>query len=218
MAVQRSRGWCSGGWMVLALLVAGAGACDRTAVPGEEGQGAPAGQVAGLSQEDQLILASAKLGLPPATFTAADLPDPESAGARELQHFCTACHALPSPATHSATDWPAVLRRMWLRMGKLGGGLTVPVPETGDRIIILEYVMANALEVSTENLPDAPGRDRFEALCGQCHELPDPRQHSPADWLVVVRRMGSHMNDLLGQMLSAEDLQAVVQYLERVSS
>lgn len=202
-----------GGAAGIALTVLLVTGCEP---PASGDQAEPADQAAALTPSDALILASAKVALPPEGLSPADLPDPQSAGAQELQHFCTACHALPSPTSHSATDWPAVVRRMWLRMGRLQG-YTVPVPETGDRIVMLEYLMNNALKVSAQDLPDAPGRDRFEALCSQCHELPDPKQHSAADWLVVVRRMGTHMSDLLGQTLTGEDLEAVVQYLERAS-
>lgn len=211
---KRWSGWLRKGvGAVIAPVVLLAAGCEPPAT-GDEA--VPADQAVVMTPSDQLILASAKVALPPEGLSPADLPDPESAGAQELQHFCTACHALPSPAAHSATDWPAVVRRMWLRMGRMEG-YTVPMPETGDRIIMLQYLMDNALKVSGANLPDAPGRDRFEAVCGQCHELPDPKQHSAADWLVVVRRMGTHMSDLLGQELTGEDLQTVVQYLEGAS-
>ena len=73
--------------------------------------------------------------------------------------------------------------------------------------------MANALKVSAAHLPEGPGRDLFTATCSQCHELPDPSQHSPEDWVSVVRRMMTHMQDRLGQSLSQDQLGQVSGYL-----
>jgi cytochrome c5 len=167
---------------------------------------------------DELLLASASVALPPAGVVPAELPAPESGGAIALQHFCTACHALPSPAMHSATDWPSVVRRMWLRMERLDRRFAVPVPEVGDRIVLLDYLTGNALKVSEATLPDAPGRDAFEKSCSQCHELPDPKQHSPADWFVVVQRMRGHIEDILAGDLASAEVQQIVLYLERASA
>lgn len=40
------------------------------------------------------------------------LPDPDSSGAQLLATRCVECHAMPDPASHTAENWPAVLRRM----------------------------------------------------------------------------------------------------------
>jgi len=173
-------------------------------------------QTAQVSPADQLLLASARVALPPEGTRLEDLPDPEGAGAIAVQRYCSACHAIPQPSMHSATDWPGVVRRMWLRMGTLGPDYVVPKPEMGQRIVILDYLTTNALQVAT-NLPDGPGRDLVMDTCGQCHELPDPRQHSEEDWFVVVRRMNQHMQDILGSTLSAEDIERVVRYLASVT-
>lgn len=185
--------------------------------PAEQDSGMTAEEeTAQVSPADQLLLASAKVALPPEGTRLEDLPDPQSGGAIAVQRYCSACHALPQPSMHSATDWPAVVRRMWLRMGTLGPDYVVPNPEMGERIVILDYLTTNALQVAT-NLPDGPGRDFFTDTCGQCHELPDPRQHSEADWFVVVRRMNQHMQEILGSTLSAEDIERVVRYLTSVT-
>ena len=60
-----------------------------------------------LTASDQLILSTAKVGLPPPGITAADLPEPSSAGAGLVATYCGQCHDLPAPAMHSATDWPS---------------------------------------------------------------------------------------------------------------
>lgn len=43
---------------------------------------------------------------------AHQLPDGESDGAKLLATRCVECHALPDPASHTAENWPVVLRRM----------------------------------------------------------------------------------------------------------
>jgi cytochrome c5 len=192
--------------VVLALLLV---ACNQPV----QDSAPPTMQAAGVSPADQLLLASAKVALPPEGTTLADLPEPESPGAVAVQQYCTACHALPHPAMHSATDWPAVARRMWLRMGRLGSGFTVPEPEMGQRIVLLDYLTANALRVSEGNLPEGPTRQVFIDTCSQCHELPDPRQHSEQDWFVVVRRMNDHMQSILGTSITSEQIEQIVRYL-----
>jgi cytochrome c5 len=171
-----------------------------------------------ISAADQLILASAKVALPPAGILREDLPDPQSGGAQFLQEYCSTCHALPSPTMHSATDWPGVVRRMWLRLDLLDPQFAIPKPELGERIAMLDYLTQNALKVNHDNLLDAPGREFFEATCGQCHELPDPRQHSSQDWFVVVRRMNQHMRDILGRELSNPEIEQVTRYLTAAST
>lgn len=169
-----------------------------------------------VTPRDEILLASAKVALPPA-MSVVDLPGPGLRGAEFVVMYCTACHSLPSPALHSRTDWPSVLRRMWLRAEGLPERFRVPVPGVAERITILEYMLDNALQVSAATLPDRPGRDLFLATCAQCHDVPDPRQHSPEDWVAVVRRMGGRMEEMLGRTLSGEDLSRIVLYLQETS-
>lgn len=179
--------------------------------------GAPRDTMTSAPGADQLLLAAAKVVLPPPGVAPADLPDPNTPGARAVAKFCVACHALPLPSSHSATDWPQVLRRMWARMDGLVQQFSVPVPTTADRLSIAQYMIANALKVSGANLPPGPGRELFEVTCSRCHELADPRQHTAADWVAVVTRMRQHMEQMLGLSLSRNDLEQIVLYLESAS-
>ncbi|MDH3290474.1 MAG: hypothetical protein OEO20_08025 [Gemmatimonadota bacterium] len=164
-----------------------------------------------------VVLASAMVGLPAGTAPA-DLPDPESEGATILTKYCaTACHGAPSPGAHSATDWPVVLRRMWLRTEGLSTTYGVPVPDVRERVLILNYVLGNALEVSNTALPARPGRELFTSTCSRCHELPDPRQHTANDWAAVVIRMRQHMVQMLRQSPPQSQVQEIILYLEQVS-
>lgn len=169
------------------------------------------------AEANALFLTAVRAGLPPAGFTAADLPDPESNGAQAVVKYCTYCHALPSPQTHSATDWPAVLRRMWMRIDRVAEEFDVAAPNAGERTVILRYLLDNALQVSRGDLPDAPGRDVFVATCARCHELPDPKQHASQDWVAVVDRMGRHMQEILNEMPERDTLQRIMIYLGAAS-
>jgi len=197
---------------VAALTACGDGAPERAAseAPDTAQQGA-----AGVN--DRLLLASAKAALPPPGLTTADLPDPPSEGAQAMGQFCTACHGLPAPTFHSATDWPSVLRRMWLRMELLPAGLRVPVPSEQQRQAILNYVLANALQVSGTALPEGAGRGTFSAMCSRCHALPDPRQHSSADWPAVVLRMEQRMDRMKVDRPAQGQVSEIVLYLQGAS-
>jgi len=94
----------------------------------------------------------------------------------------------------------------------------VAVPTDAERVVILDYMLANALQVTAGNLPDAPGKQIFVERCGACHGLPDVRQHSSEDWVAVVRRMSGRMQQLTGQPLTQDELQRIVLYLQKVTA
>ena len=170
-------------------LVVAAGAACREMPPREP----PSEGAATQARSDALLLAATRIGLPPEGVAAGDLPEPSSRGAQLVAQYCAQCHALPAPTTHSATDWPGVVRRMWLRMEWLPDTLGVAVPTMSERFVILEYLTANALQVSGAALPPGPGRETFAQICSRCHALPDPRVHSPEDWPTVYARMERNM-------------------------
>ena len=166
---------------------------------------------------DDLLLAASRVALPPGGIVLADLPEADSGGAGHLARYCTACHALPHPQSHSATDWPSVVRRMWLRMDRIDPAFNVPIPNGAERLVMAEYWVENALKVRASELPAGNGRELFVSTCSQCHELADPSQHSPEDWVAVLRRMAGHMDEMLGDFLEPNDLQQIALYLQAVS-
>ncbi len=166
---------------------------------------------------DQLLLASAKVALPPPGVAPTDLPDPESEGAGLVQQYCTACHELPTPLIHSATDWPRVVRRMWLRMDGVGGSYDVAIPASAERVVMLRYLIDNALKVSGVALPPGPERFLFAATCSRCHELPDPKQYAYEAWIAVVQRMAALMESMLREALTQDEYSKIVRYLETAS-
>lgn len=174
-------------------------------------------QSPGLSRADELLLAAASVALPPAGATAADLPDPNSAGAQLVAKHCSQCHDLPLPSMHSATDWPSVTRRMWLREDGLATTLNVAVPTTSERFLMLKYLTANALKVSGATLPAGPGRDAFQLVCSRCHALPDPKNHSPQDWPTVFQRMEVNMARMKVPPLQGTQTTDILLYLQQAS-
>lgn len=178
---------------------------------------AAGGQAAEDSARAALLLASASVALPPAGVVPAMLPSPGSDGAKLAVQYCTTCHGLPLPSSHSTTDWPGVMRRMWLRMELLDSSFAVPVPTPAERMVMLRYMQDNALMVAMTPLPTGPDGDLFRTTCSRCHELPDPRQHSVADWATVVTRMRQHMESILRQSPTQAEVQRLVLYLEQAS-
>ena len=164
-----------------------------------------------------LVAASAAIGLPEGV-AAAELPAQGTDAAAAYVEFCGVCHGLPSPAAHSATDWPVVLRRMWMRTEGLPASYNVPVPDANQRVMILDYVLANAMRVAETELPGGPGHDLYVAQCASCHELPDPAQHSSQDWASVVIRMRQHMVQIFGRSPAQSEVQDIILYLERAST
>jgi len=178
--------------------------------------GTTAGSSAPLSAMDSRLLAAATILLPPEGLVPDSLPDHTSRGAAVLTGYCSQCHALPSPAMHAAQDWPSTARRMWVRIDMLHGMLGVRVPTAGDRVAMLNYLIANSLKVA-ENLPAGPGRDVFQAMCSRCHLLPDPRQHSGPDWAAVIMRMERNMERMKVSGVSNAQAQQIIGYLESAS-
>lgn len=169
------------------------------------------------------------LGLPPA-----QLPSPASRGAHLVQQYCSQCHGIPSPLSHSSADWELTLRRMQLRMERghhmygmggmmrrgMGGGMGVAVPTAEEQHSILAYLQSHALRtIAPDSLPQAGEATSatFARVCGRCHALPSPRQHSAADWPAVVARMRANMRLFGVDTISDETSSDITRYLQRAA-
>ncbi|MDA8164089.1 MAG: hypothetical protein M0017_03510 [Desulfobacteraceae bacterium] len=136
--------------------------------------------------------------LPP-PMNPARLPDPDSEGARLLQEFCSQCHYLPGPGLHTAAQWPAVVSRMNRRMQMMSGMMMmgrIEAPTAQELATIRGYLETHAQKPLAEGLTPAlaSGAGKaFKATCSQCHVLPDPGQHSAAEWPAVVERMKGYI-------------------------
>jgi cytochrome c5 len=198
-------------FMLVALVACGK---DQQAAP-PQGTQTPAPP---LSHTDQLLLAAATVALPPAGVQPGDLPDPRAQGAQFEGKYCAQCHSLPAPTMHSATDWPIVVRRMWLRMEWLPDSLGIKSPAAAERYEIIKYLTANALKVSGTVLPLGRGRDAFGLVCSRCHALPDPRDHSKTDWPIVFARMERNMERMKVAPPTGEQAEQILSYLQTAAA
>jgi len=199
---------------VLLVSFLALGACS----PGTGRQGGtPADTGSALPMAQQRILRAALLTVPQATVRPESLPDPANAGARVLVQYCTQCHAMPSPSAHGAQDWPFITRQMWVYIDEMKGELGVQAPSTAERVQLLTYLQAHALEVAT-SLPPGAGKETFQATCSRCHVLPDPRRHSPPDWPNVVMRMERNMERFHLSGVSHVMAEQIVGYLQMASA
>lgn len=201
------------GALVAGLTVLTLAACEKTP-PAPPAMQATQSVAPPLSHSDRLLLAAASIALPPAGIQPGDLPDPNARGAQLLATYCAQCHALPAPTAHSATDWPGVTRRMWLRMDELPESLGVKVPAMAERYEILKYLTVNSLAMSGSVLPAGRGRDTYATVCSRCHALPDLRVHSKDDWPIVFARMERNMERMRVKAPTAEQTQDILSYLK----
>lgn len=203
---------------VATLVVLALAACReaRRAAATEGAAGGSAGPE--LSRSDRLLLAAATIGLPPAGVAPGDLPEPTSLPTQLVAKYCAQCHALPAPTAHSATDWPGVARRMWLRMEWLPESLGVRVPTNAERYEVLQYLTRNALQISGTVLPEGRGREAFALVCSRCHALPDPRVHSEEDWAIVFARMERNMERMKVAPPNAQQTEDILHYLQNSAS
>lgn len=166
-------------------------------------------------------------GCVPSGVTPSALPEPDSEGAKLFSHYCAQCHHLPSPATHSAEEWPAVVSRMIDRMEQYRisrrsmGRELIQMPTVEGQRTLLVYLQRHALTPAKSDAlgpSDASGISQFKQTCSQCHALPDPRLHTAAEWPAVVERMRSNMKSMGRPEITGQERDAIVGYLGRQAS
>jgi len=69
------------------------------------------------------MMSSGMMGQTPENNGGQPLPDQKSQQAQLFQHYCSQCHALPSPRAHTAQEWPSVVARMKKTMATQGKAL-----------------------------------------------------------------------------------------------
>lgn len=173
----------------------------------------PAGGQTGGAMDSRVI---------PQGWRGDSLPDAQSEGARHLALYCAQCHDLPPPAMHGADEWPAIVLRMQTYMAQRQGGMLIRLlrPAEKDWQVLQAYLVQNAQQsLSAQQLAaiDDEGGLAFVKFCGQCHAVPDPRQHSPQVWARTVLRMVEQMRQA-GKPVPAEDVsETIVDYLRRAA-
>ena len=168
----------------------------------------------------------------PTGIPAAELPAPDSRGARLVARYCSACHGIPSPARHAAEDWIPTSRRMFRRMEHMASmekmmgrrgmhGIVIEAPTGEEEREILAYLRQFSMaSIDESKLSTAAGEAGalFVQTCSRCHALPDPRQHTPEEWPAVVERMRGHMLEMNVGGITDQEAESVVDYLERAAT
>lgn len=79
-----------------------------------------AGHMIGVGMMSGGMMGGGMMGRTPENNGNQPLPDQQSNGAQLFQHYCSQCHALPSPRAHTAQEWPSVVARMKQTMSTQG--------------------------------------------------------------------------------------------------
>jgi hypothetical protein len=140
--------------------------------------------------------------LPP-SLQPAELPEPQSDGARLIVRYCVQCHHLINPAMHTPVRWKTVVERMVWRMrgnGNMGELMKemmaqVKAPTDAEVDTLLRYLQRHAQGEIDPRHPALATRagEAFGIACSQCHALPDPQRHTAREWPAIVQRMKRHM-------------------------
>ena len=140
--------------------------------------------------------------LPP-SIEPAQLPEPDSEGARLTALYCVQCHYLPNPQMHTADKWNTIVVRMvWRMQGKGNMGVlmkemmeSVQAPAEPEAATLTRYLQKHGqkeMDPSDPALQSEAGK-MFSIACTQCHALPDPQRHTAREWPAVVQRMRRHI-------------------------
>lgn len=119
---------------------------------------------------------------------------------------------------HTAAKWPAVVDRMDQRMEMMRGGMigSIDAPSRQDLSVLLQYLQAHAQRPLNpkkyRDLDTSAGRS-FQAVCTQCHALPDSQQHTAAEWPGVVTRMQKNMASMAKPIPDERTLRQILGFL-----
>ena len=151
--------------------------------------------------------------LMPPGMDPADLPEPESPGARLVARHCSQCHNLPGPGHHAAKEWRQVAANMFLLSevtARFGDRPQLAVPNAAQREIITAYLEHNALRPLPEGMK-AP--QAYLSACGDCHAAPDPGLYDAIAWPTVMSRMAGHRAVMAREPLNPLHTTQVLAYL-----
>jgi len=169
------------------------------------------------------------------------LPAPSSEGAKLAAEYCAQCHNLPNPVMHSADEWPNIADRMFRREemmsrkgGMMGGGsgmmggmmggmgmmnIKAPAPKQQETIIAyLKKYSLPSVHAGALPAPHSEGALLFASTCSRCHALPNPNAHTAAQWPALVTEMQGFMKSTGKAMMSADDKQKILAYLQQHAS
>ncbi|MDY6799512.1 MAG: SHOCT domain-containing protein, partial [Pseudomonadota bacterium] len=87
----------------------------------------------------------------------AELPEPNSAGAKLVTQYCMQCHGLPSPKQHSASGWPPTIARMNSRMqwmSRNNSPMNIQAPTEEELRTLTAYLQQHAADPEATTAPD----------------------------------------------------------------
>ena len=169
--------------------------------------------------------------LPP-SIEPAQLPEPESEGARLTARYCVQCHYLPNPQMHTAQKWNTIVVRMVWRMqgkGNMGAVMkemmeNVQAPAEAEAATLTRYLQKHGqkeMDPTDPALTTGAGKI-YGIACAQCHALPDPKRHTAREWPAVVQRMKRHIawaNTVVGpdylKTTPELDTREIIRFLQR---
>ena len=94
----------------------------------------------------------------------------------------------------------------------------IQAPSAKEQATLLAYLQKHAqmaLNKATAKGLDTPAGRAFSATCSQCHALPDPVQHTVAEWPAVVLRMRRNMVAMGKPAPPRSTLHAIDAYLRK---
>ncbi|MFQ6093725.1 MAG: hypothetical protein ACE5OR_13810 [bacterium] len=147
-----------------------------------------------------------------------DLPGYGSREAKLYLKACAQCHSTPSPKRYSRQEWKTIFDRMDRRMEMCMMARSMNEEE---KRIILKYLMDNAFEQIEERRLSSLNSDEagvFKEVCSRCHALPDPKQHSPGEWVEIVDRMREHQRAEGKPSMSQEVKEKIFKFLREYPS
>ena len=151
---------------------------------------------------------------------ATDLPEPNSEGAEYLRVFCSQCHNMPGPGMRTQKEWSRIYWDMYWRMHIMNSQFdNFLVPTYGQGDTLFKYLLRNALKPAklTSIAQGEVGATEYGRTCIQCHQLPDPRQHTSDEWPKVVQRMKRHMHSMGKIAPSKQEEKRIVTYLSSMA-
>ena len=95
--------------------------------------------------------------------------------------------------------------------------MSVRAPSAEELEILLAYLQEHAQKPLTADYPDlnSPAGHAFRGTCTQCHALPDPTQHTAAEWPAVVGRMQRNMAIMGKPVPNPATIREIVGFLQR---
>ena len=103
-------------------------------------------------------------------------------------------------------------------MRMMGGMMhDIEAPNDGELRTLVAYLQQHAqVPIDRARYTDlsAPNGKLFEAICSQCHVLPDPRQHTANEWPGVVGRMTQNMKTMGKPLPDQATLETVIEFLQ----